>query len=118
MKSKDLMTFAAAIQACEPPTYAAKPHQTAQWCQQIIRLAKRHTQLCVRQCNDSTFPTDGKGGYPLLIDMEQRIKGGVACWNRRYKVRFDRDPRGCTVKLLLPTGYQNDIANEGLCVPR
>ena len=119
MRSKDLMTFAAAIQACEPHTRdKAQPHQVAQWCQQIIRLAKRHTRLCLRQCNDSTFPTDGGGGYPLLDDMEQQIRGSLKGWDCRYQVRFIRDPRGCTVKLLLPTGYLNDMANEGLCVPQ
>ena len=30
---------------------------------------------------------------------------------------FQGDPRGCVVKLKVPSGYTNDMGREGVCVP-
>lgn len=32
--------------------------------------------------------------------------------------KFGGDPRGCTVKLQMPSGRTNDWGGEGICVPQ
>lgn len=32
-------------------------------------------------------------------------------------LKLQGDPRGCTVKLTVPSNYTNDWGNEGICVP-
>ncbi len=34
-----------------------------------------------------------------------------------YSPVFSGDPRGCTLKIKVPSGYTNDWGKEGLCVP-
>ena len=34
-----------------------------------------------------------------------------------FGVVFSGDPRGCTVKITVPSGATNDMGREGLCIP-
>lgn len=68
------------------------------------------------------YMSEGKGGRTyyrrecpdcLCQDRIKRIASEIP----GVGVVFQGDPRGCTVKLTLPSGYTNDISREGICVP-
>ena len=49
--------------------------------------------------------------------LEKRIKAIVAELGPGFNVVFGGDPRGCTVKVVVPSGRTNDWGKEGICVP-
>ena len=49
--------------------------------------------------------------------LERRIRTIVKELGPAYDVVFQGDPRGCTVKVVLPSGKTNDMGREGICVP-
>jgi hypothetical protein len=49
--------------------------------------------------------------------LEKRIRAIVAELGEGFGVVFLGDPRGCTVKIVLPSGRTNDWGREGYCVP-
>ena len=49
--------------------------------------------------------------------LEKRIRAIVAELGDGFGVVFQGDPRGCTVKLTVPSGRTNDWGREGICVP-
>ena len=49
--------------------------------------------------------------------LEKRIKGIVAGLGAGFGVILGGDPRGCVVKITVPSGKTNDFGREGICVP-
>ncbi len=49
--------------------------------------------------------------------LEKRIRAIVADMGPGFGVVFQGDPRGCTVKVTVPSGRTNDWGREGICVP-
>lgn len=49
--------------------------------------------------------------------LEKRIRAIVAELGQGFGVIFSGDPRGNTVKIVLPSGRTNDMGREGYCVP-
>lgn len=49
--------------------------------------------------------------------LEKRIKAIVAELGSGFGVIFNGDPRGCTIKVTVPSGKTNDLASEGIYVP-
>ena len=49
--------------------------------------------------------------------LEKRIRAIVAELGQGFGVVFSGDPRGNTVKIVLPSGRTNDVGREGYCVP-
>lgn len=49
--------------------------------------------------------------------LEKRIRAIVADLGPGFDVIFSGDPRGCTVKVVTPSGKTNDMGREGICVP-
>ena len=101
----------------------------------LCRLAATHRRLAVAHCNGDypagngerkteicplceqswTLGTVKKTGCPDCR-CESEIKELVA--ELGLGVKFQGDPRGCTVKLQVPSGPTNDWAQQGLCVPQ
>ena len=49
--------------------------------------------------------------------LEKRIRAIVAGLGAGFGVVMGGDPRGCTVKVTVPSGRTNDWGKEGICVP-
>lgn len=49
--------------------------------------------------------------------LEKRITEIVEGLGKGWGVKLGGDPRGCTVKLVLPSGRTDDFGGEGYCVP-
>jgi hypothetical protein len=49
--------------------------------------------------------------------LEKRIREIVAGIGVGFGVIFQGDPRGCTLKITVPSGRTNDFGKEGICVP-
>lgn len=73
----------------------------------LIRLANKHHKLMEDACNGD--PT------PELDEVAKRLTETAASMG--CGVVLSGDPRGCTVKLVLPNGDTNDWSKEGWCVP-
>jgi hypothetical protein len=76
-----------------------------------LKMGKRHSRLQETACNRELSVSEKK--------EEERLEGKMADLMGLFgiKVKLGGDPRGCTVKLLLPSGRTNDFASEGYCVP-
>lgn len=49
--------------------------------------------------------------------LEKRIMAICTELGAGFKPVFSGDPRGCTVKIQVPSGRTNDWGKEGICVP-
>ena len=49
--------------------------------------------------------------------LERRMRQIVQSLGEGFGVVFSGDPRGCTVKVTVPSGRTNDWGKEGICVP-
>ncbi len=74
----------------------------------LIRLTTKHHRLMEDYCNDGEEP-------PTLANLRGKIRAAAS--DCTCSVRFSGDPRGATVKLLLPNGNTNDWGKEGWCIP-
>ena len=76
----------------------------------LMRLSKKHCRLQEQACNEQV-PEDHDA------KCEQKIR--ELC-NQLYGCSpvFSGDPRGCTVKLRVPSGKTNDWGQTGICVPQ
>lgn len=92
-------------------------------CSALHRLARRHKTIQKHHCNGPV------GGWTKQWeqDMEkmhrmceaQIIRICATMLDTEGKcitVIFSGDPRGATVKLVLPSGFTNDWGQEGVCV--
>lgn len=82
----------------------------------LIILGKKHHKMMEDYCNGvEIYRADGEPKAPLkkLREHIMLIAQHVGCTG----VNFQGDPRGCTVKLVLPDGFTNDWGKEGVCVP-
>jgi hypothetical protein len=81
----------------------------------LIRMATQHQRMMVDYCNGvDIYDQDGEA-LPELAQLRRVIEAaakGAGCG-----VVFSGDPRGSTVKLLLPSGETNSWGGEGWCVP-
>ncbi|KKN16588.1 hypothetical protein LCGC14_0974280 [marine sediment metagenome] len=81
----------------------------------LIRMATRHHRLMEDYCNGIEVYDDDGEPLPQLAILRQKItKAAKECL---CDVLFSGDPRGCTVKLVLPNGETNDFGKEGWCIP-
>lgn len=89
------------------PTYTAH----------LIRLATAHQQAMTDYCNGKFEAYDAEGEVnPRLASLRKRIEESAKGAGLPGVV-FQGDPRGATVKLLLPSGATNDWGKEGWIVP-
>lgn len=80
---------------------AEPPHQCANLARDLMRLGSTHSCLCVQWCNG---PWD-KSDEVKLDRVRERIVKLVEPYG--IKANCHGDPRGFTVKLLLPSGRYN-----------
>lgn len=78
----------------------------------LIKRSKYHQALAVSACNTRTVDPDREISPKVRGEIET-LAASLGCTG----VVLGGDPRGCTVKLVLPDGYTNDWGREGLCVP-
>jgi len=93
--------------------YAMAKHSAAtMWdCQRLMRYGATHNRLMVEYCNIGQSPAREQ----KLIRTEKAIQTIVKSFGAVAK--FQGDPRGNTVKIVVPDGYTNDWGKEGICVP-
>lgn len=83
---------------------------TVTQCEKLIELSSEHCQLQVDACNGEVAE-----GHDSACERKiTKLAKQVGCTG----VVFSGDPRGCTVKLVLPNGDTNDFGKEGWCVPQ
>lgn len=76
---------------------------------ELIELARKHHREQERLCNGNGSEERSENLEAVIVKRSAEIgaKG----------VHFSGDPRGATVKLILPDGATNDWGSEGWCVP-
>jgi hypothetical protein len=83
----------------------------------LIDLATQHKRMMEDYCNIPNADVfDDDGPRPRLAKLRALIlkeAKAMGCTG----VKFSGDPRGATVKLILPNGETNDWGKEGWCVP-
>jgi hypothetical protein len=83
----------------------------------LIRLATRHARFMEDEYNIPNADNFDEDGNPTrrLANLRTRTKEAAAYCN--CGVIFSGDPRGATVKLILPNEATNSMGGEGWCVP-
>jgi hypothetical protein len=101
--SKDKMEFA----------YAMAKHSTVtqRECLRLLRLAATVQRLATEACNRALTPKEVRKDEKVQMDIIA-ILAPHDC-----EAKFQGDPRGCCVKVVVPDGYTNDWGREGICVP-
>ena len=104
-KRMDELEFAAIVAREQ----GGSPYYVASLCDDLIRLSKLHRTACERYCNEEGF-------VPATIERREALIVR-ALEGSGIGVTFQHDPRGATVKLIVPSGFTNDWGKEGVCVP-
>lgn len=81
----------------------------------LIRLSKRHHKLMEDYCNGVELHDKHGNPLPKLTRLRDAID--LAAQSAGCRALYQSDPRGCTVKLVLPSGETDDWEKEGWCVP-
>lgn len=76
----------------------------------LLVLSRRHARLQEKACNEPVPENHDQRTEDRIRDLVDQLPG--------CKVIFSGDPRGCTVKLVVPSGRTNDWGAEGICVPQ
>lgn len=108
----DLQVFIADIQAEAPNVELATITK-------LIRLARRHHRLAELCCGDGSInqAQKAKAAEVEIEKVRERLEHVIQYFGKGWGVRCSGDPRGCTVKLVMPSGRTNDWGKEGYCVP-
>jgi hypothetical protein len=78
---------------------------------QLLRWARRWDTIAVNQCNRDLTPKEERTKENLRVKFGSESKRIGATG-----VVLGGDPRGCTVKLTVKSGYTNDWGKEGICL--
>jgi hypothetical protein len=82
---------------------------------QLMRWAKTHLHFAEAACNRGLQPRPD-ARLRSADRLEQRIID--ACLPYGMTAVMGGDPRGCTVKLKVPSGKTDDFGATGICVPQ
>src|SRR5205823_5419201 len=104
---RELVAFAVAM-AEEFPRVAGLPAVVLR----LVRLSKRHARFQEASCNYGLSAAE-EAAERRCEEAIRRLCRGLGC-----EPVFSSDPRGCTVKLRMPSGRTDDFAQEGVCVPQ
>jgi hypothetical protein len=80
---------------------------------ELMRLSRSHHYLQEASCNGeltSRQEARERNIEAKIVELAKLVGAD--------RVRFGGDPRGCTVKLVFPSGRTNDWGHEGICVPQ
>lgn len=83
----------------------------------LIRLSTSHHKMMEDYCsipNAGIYDDDGEPTAKLAILLDKINKAANECL---CGVELSGDPRGCTVKLTLPSGESNGMGRDGWCIP-
>ena len=83
------------------------------WCAAMMKLATIRQTLAVAECNYEL----SKSQRTRISNTTQAIEKLCVEAGPGYGCKVGGDPRGCVVKLTVPSGYVNDFGQEGICVP-
>lgn len=81
----------------------------------LIKYAKQHHKMMEDYCNGIEIYDEDAEPKAALRNLRRRIDNVAA--KCLLKASYSGDPRGCTVKLIMPNGETNDWGKEGWCVP-
>ena len=81
----------------------------------ICRHGRTYARIQEMWCNEEMSERRTKEVEHKEALLERRITELATACN--CKADFAGDPRGATVKIILPNGRTNDWAKEGWCVP-
>jgi hypothetical protein len=87
----------------------------------LCRLSRRHARLAEKTCNVAMGDAEQDAHQRAEDKTEERMNTALSCLNiEGAALKFGGDPRGFTVKLLLPSGEYNTWggAEEGYGVPQ
>ena len=112
-KTHEIAEFGA-ILAREVPDM--RPYSVGDLAANLIRLGKRANTLAVALCNGWVE----QGAYDRRHEAIKAKLDGLAdglFLTAGWGYSVGGDPRGCVLKLTVPSGYTNDFGREGVCVP-
>ena len=90
------------------------PYHVAIMADELMRLSRKHHRIMEGHCNgDYDIPEDAH-------QPEDKIEAKITEIMKPFGITpiFSGDPRGCTVKLKMPSGATNDFGHTGVCVPQ
>jgi hypothetical protein len=79
--------------------------------QRLMRYGSTYSRFATDACNRQLTTREEQRWHSI------RGKINILCNTFDASVKFQNDPRGCTVKIVVPDGYTNDWGREGICVP-
>lgn len=92
-------------------------------CKRLVVLATRHHKLAENACNreltkreeheDAAIEKEIRELCECLPPVPDKATGEP----KKVRPKFQGDPRGATVKLVMPDGRYDDWGQEGICVP-
>ena len=89
---------------------------------ELMRLARRHGRIAERECNGHQTPSGDWDEAAAKRDEQasERVEARITaiCERIGCKADFSGDPRGATVKLIVPSGYSDSWGGVGVCVPQ
>lgn len=82
----------------------------------LRRLAIRHGMFLEKECNEPVTQTEVNKDTDIQTRIVELVR---LLFNDQpgTGVIFQGDPRGCTVKIKLPSGYKDDWGGDGFCIP-
>ena len=91
-------------------------HEVLSLCRKLMRYSATSNRLAETICSVDL----GEAGNARVAAQDEandaRVEGICQAWG--IEPVFSGDPRGCTVKLKVPSGKTNDWGQEGICVPQ
>ena len=107
----DKLEFVAIMQA----EYKLRTHWTVRLCQKLMNLGATASRIAVTMCNRELTKHEQRTWERL----PERIEAALAEFDISpvNGFKLGGDPRGCTLKLILPSRRTNDWGREGICVP-
>lgn len=79
----------------------------------VMDIAKEIHEICMLGCNTTT------GFSQSMYNHLDRLEKSALDISDPFNIEIivSKDPRGSALKLVLPSGYTDDFAREGFCVP-
>ena len=109
-KTAELAAYVAAI---AQNTTGIHPDIIAQHALKLRRLATRHAWFCLQACNRGLTDKEEAAQDKLERQMSDHVIDNFP----GVQIGFQNDPRGATVKLILPDGRSNSFVGGYWCVP-
>lgn len=106
---QDILKFVAVMQK----EFNLPVHHTASLCSGLLRLGRALDNNAVNDCNGV-----GEGWDKKREKIEDRIDNLFSDFGiNNSPFLSGGDPRGCVLKIIVPSGYTDDWGREGVCVP-